>query len=269
MISIITPVYNGEKFIESCLKVVIDQNCPNMEHIIIDGGSKDSTVEIIKQYADKYSHIHWISEPDKGQSDAMNKGISMAKAEIIGILNVDDFYEPNVLNRVLEIFQKLSQPSLVVANCNIWDHQGKLKEINKPKNLKITDLLLGWTFAPPPVNPSAYFYHKSLHDKIGLYDVNEHYAMDIDFLLRAVPAARVQYIDETWGNFRYLEGTKSFEDFKANQAEKRYNNMLNTYRKKLPFTLQIYLSILVRIKYFLRHPQDLIPSIMKRIKFKL
>ncbi|ACK65222.1 glycosyl transferase family 2 [Rippkaea orientalis PCC 8801] len=267
MISIITPVYNGEKFIESCIKVVLEQNCTDIEHIIIDGGSKDSTVEIIKQYAAKYSHIRWISEQDQGQSDALNKGIIMAKGEILGLLNVDDFYEPNVLNKVSKMFSTLPQPTLVVANCNIWDNEGNLKQINKPNKLKITDLLLGWTFAPPPVNPSAYFYHKSLHDKIGLYDINEHYAMDIDFLLRAVQAAHVKYIDEIWGNFRYLENTKSYQDFQRNQAIDRYNRMLDTYRKKLSATLQIYLAILVRIKYFWRHPQDLIPSITKRITF--
>ena len=65
MISIITPVYNGEKFIESCMKVVINQNCLDVEHIIMDGGSKDGTVDIIKQYAEKYPHIRWVSEKDK------------------------------------------------------------------------------------------------------------------------------------------------------------------------------------------------------------
>ena len=105
MISVITPVYNGEQFIESCIKVVIDQACPGVEHIILDGDSTDRTVEIIKWYADQYPHILWVSEKDEGQSDAMNKGIAMAKGEIIGILNVDDFYEPNVLNRVSEIFK--------------------------------------------------------------------------------------------------------------------------------------------------------------------
>ena len=133
MISIITPVYNGEKFIESCIKVVIDQNCPDVEHIIMDGGSKDRTIDIIKQYAEKYPHIRWISEKDKGQSDAMNKGIAMAKGEIVGILNVDDFYEANVLNRVIENFKSLPEPSLLVGNCNILDGEDNFIEINKPE----------------------------------------------------------------------------------------------------------------------------------------
>ncbi|MDF5711529.1 MAG: glycosyltransferase [Nostoc sp. S4] len=78
MISVITPVYNGEKFIESCLQVVIKQNFSEVEHIIVDGGSTDKTIDIIKHYANQYSHIRWISEKDRGQSDAINKGIYLS-----------------------------------------------------------------------------------------------------------------------------------------------------------------------------------------------
>lgn len=75
MLSIITPVFNGKRFIEFCIKNVSEQNCPDAEHIIVDGGSTDGTVEIVKSYADKYPHIRWISKKDRGQSDAMNKGM--------------------------------------------------------------------------------------------------------------------------------------------------------------------------------------------------
>ena len=135
---------------------MIEQNCGDVEHIIIDGGSQDGTVTIIKQYAEKYPHIRWISEADQGQSDAMNKGLDMAKGNIISFLNVDDYYEPLVLNKIQKFFNNLPEPSLLVGNCNIWDSQGNLKGVNKPSKLHITDLLLGWTFAQPPVNPSAY-----------------------------------------------------------------------------------------------------------------
>ena len=105
MISVITPVYNGERFIEACIQVVIDQQCPDVEHIIVDGGSNDQTVDIIKRYAEQYSHIRWLSEKDQGQSDAMNKGIAIAKGEILAILNVDDDYEVNVLTILLTFFE--------------------------------------------------------------------------------------------------------------------------------------------------------------------
>ena len=87
-LSIITPVYKGVKFIDSCIQNVIDQNCSEIEHMIIDGDSTDTTIEIIKQYAKQYPHIRFLLEPVKGQSDAMNKGIKMAKGNIIGILNI-------------------------------------------------------------------------------------------------------------------------------------------------------------------------------------
>jgi glycosyltransferase involved in cell wall biosynthesis len=239
MISIITPVYNGERFIEFCIKSVIEQNCTDVEHIIVDGCSPDRTVEIIRKYAENHPHIHWISEKDKGQSDAMNKGIAMAGGEILGFLNVDDYYEPNVLNRVIEIFKTLPEPGLVIGNCNVWGNSGDIQWINKPGNLKLTDLLIGNESKNPfPVNPSAYFYHKSLHQKIGLYSVDEHFAMDIDFLLRAVQGATVRYINETWGNFRYIEGTKTFDDFKRGEANLRFYTLLVKYRKELPLFQQ-------------------------------
>lgn len=269
MISVITPVYNGEKFIESCIKVVIEQNCPNVEHIIIDGGSKDRTVEIIKQYAEHYPHIRWISEKDQGQSDAMNKGIAMAKGEIISFLNVDDFYEPNVLNPVLKLFEKLPEPSLVVGNCNIWGDSQELILINKPKKLKI-EYLLSET-SPFPYNPSAYFYHKSLHQKIGLYKVDEHYMMDIDFICKAVQAAKVKYVNKTWGNHRHIEGTKTVSLVKSGRHALYHASLLDEHRRKLPLLQQrIVMSLKVlsnkldkltyyshRIKYYFANPQKL------------
>lgn len=243
MISIITPVYNGERFIEFCLQNVIAQNCSDIEHIIVDGGSTDKTVEIIKQYAEKYPHISWISEKDKGQSDAMNKGINMAKGEVLSFLNVDDYYEPNVLNRVLEIFQNLPNPSFLVGNCNLWNDEEELIAINKPKKMHFYDLLLGWDVNPFPANPSAYFYHKSIHEKIGLYDVEDHDAMDLHFLLQTVQVATVKYIDETWGNFRVIEGTKTYNSNKNGETLKRIRIILENYRQKLPFDLQVKLAL--------------------------
>ncbi|QIR37808.1 glycosyltransferase [Tolypothrix sp. PCC 7910] len=269
MISIITPVYNGEKFIETCIQVVIDQNCTDVEHIIVDGGSKDHTVNIIKQYAEKYPHIRWISEKDKGQSDAMNKGIAMAKGEILSILNVDDYYEPNVLNKVSEIFKSLPEPSFLVGNCNIWDENNSLVLINKPKNMKLKDLLKGWKINPIPANPSAYFYHTSIHKKIGLYNIEEHYGMDLDFILRVVQAAHVKYIDETLGNFRLHNETKTFNSIATGETKSETKRILRKYRKKLPLLQQWQIAIRYdfldevedKISYFSKNPQKIISKI--------
>jgi glycosyltransferase involved in cell wall biosynthesis len=238
MISIITPVLNGEKHIEACLQHVIDQKCSDIEHIIVDGLSIDNTIHIVKSYADHHPHIKWISEKDSGQSNAMNKGISLAEGRILNILNVDDYYQPGVLNKIAEIFEGLPEPSFLVGNCNILHANGDLKKINEPNRLGITDLLLGLRlgkrFGVHPVNPSAYFYHSSLHRLVGPYDEHEHYAMDVDFILKAVQAAHVEYVDEIWGNFRLLEGTKTVTDKHKGLFQARKDALFRKHLRLLP-----------------------------------
>ncbi|BAU11430.1 glycosyltransferase [Leptolyngbya sp. NIES-3755] len=247
MITVITPVYNGEQYIESCLRSVIQQDCAEVEHLIIDGGSSDRTIEIVKRYAENYPHIRWVSEKDQGQSDAMNKGIRLAKGEIVGFLNVDDYYEPEVLNQAVELFKSLPVPSFIVGNCNVWDDHGNLKKYNRPKKLSLPDLLLGANIHPHPVNPSAYFYHACLHDTIGLYNVDEHFALDVDFILRAVQVATVKHIDRTWGNYREIAGTKTVTDWQTGQGAARSAALLKRYRDRLPVLARTQNAILYTV----------------------
>lgn len=235
-LSIITPVFNGIKFIEYCIQNVIGQKCSDIEHIIVDGDSSDGTVEIIKSYADRYGHIRWVSEKDMGQSDAMNKGIAMAGGNILGFLNVDDYYESGALDFVLDKFTSLPEPSLLVGNCAVWGDGGEVLWVNKPKHLNRNKLLAAdERYYPFPVNPSAYFYHKSLHDSIGLYDVTEHYVMDIDFILRAIKNSHAEYVDVQLGNYRYIEGTKTFIDSSDGKGNKRFMKLINNHINTLEF----------------------------------
>jgi glycosyltransferase involved in cell wall biosynthesis len=231
MISVITPVHNKEKYILQCLKNVKAQNCEDMEHIVIDGLSSDRTVEIIKGYAGKNPHLRWVSEPDLGQSDAMNKGIRMARGTVLGILNADDFYEPGVLCRVAKLFESFPEPSFVAANCKVLGESDKLLYINKPKNLRLKDLLQGFKLNPHPINPSAYFYHTSLHQAIGFYEVGDHQSMDLEFIFRAVQRANIHYRDEIWGNYRYIPGTKTFEAMKTGKLKELERALFERYRK--------------------------------------
>lgn len=196
MITIITPVLNCSRFIEYCIKNVISQNCNYAEHIIIDGGSTDGTLEIIQKYAKESAHIKFISEKDSGQSEAMNKGLKLAKGVVIGFLNADDYYEPNTLNKVIDYIQNLPTPSMIVGNSNVWDNN-KLLYISKPKNIGLFRLLYGYHPNVFPINCSQYFYHKSLHEYIGEFEINEHYAMDVQFILKALHKAKqVKYFNE-------------------------------------------------------------------------
>ena len=242
MISVITPVLNGERFIADCIKVVIQQSCYNLEHIIVDGQSQDRTVEIIKSYASKHTHLRWISEKDAGQSDALNKGIAMAKGSILALLNVDDYYEPNILPRVAQMFNKFPNPALLVGNCNVWDHDGNLLYVNKPSKLKLDELLLGWHVNQHPVNPIAYFYHKSIHDIIGPYRHDVQIGQDLPFVLSAVQVAYVKYVNELFGNWRKVEGTLTLSDQRSGFAKQRKEGIMKEYFAELSFFKRFYIQ---------------------------
>ena len=115
--SVITPSFNNAQYIEQTIKSVLEQNYPNFEHIVIDGGSTDGTVEILK----KHSHLKWVSEKDEGQADALNKGFRMATGDIIAWINSDDWYEPNIFGNIAEWFERNPDKNIVMGDCNLID----------------------------------------------------------------------------------------------------------------------------------------------------
>lgn len=275
MISIITPVYNSEKYIEACINNVIEQRCPDIEHLIIDGGSTDNTTRVIEHYSSKHAHIRWVSEKDNGQSEAMNKGLSLAQGAVIGILNVDDFYQPGVLRRVTQILQFVNEPAFIVGNCVMMDEAGKPIDVSKPKNVTHIRMLLGKMVQPYPINPSAYFYHKSLHESVGGYSLDDHYHMDIDMVFRLLKIANIYYFDEHWGNFRLIDGTKTSENIHSGLMEERQHRIVRKYQKELPrwqklFVLPIYAicrtGLFVTTKYFMQHPEEFFPRLLNRFR---
>jgi len=116
-ISIVTPSFNQGAYIEENIKSVLRQNYPNFEHIIIDGSSTDGTIDILK----KYDHLIWVSERDKGQSEAINKGFKTANGEIIGWLNSDDCYEPDAFSTIVRELNKAEDKYIVFGDCNLID----------------------------------------------------------------------------------------------------------------------------------------------------
>lgn len=211
--------------------------------MIIDGGSTDGTVEIIQRYAGKHPHIRWLTEADRGQPHAMNKGLARAGGRIVGFLNVDDFYEPGALTDIVGRFAQLPEPTLLVGNCNVWDDDAKLMNVNKPAQISLLNLLRGKYDVAFPRNPSAYFYHKSLHDLIGPYDLKAHFGMDVHFIFRAVQNAKVTYVDKTWGNYRYLRTTKTYEDVESGKNSIRVRLITEHYRREQPDYVKAWLRV--------------------------
>lgn len=261
-ISIVTPVFNCKRYIRSCIENVVSQNCGSLEHIIVDGGSTDGTVEIIKDAAKEYSHIRWLSEPDKGQSDAMNKGVKMARGEIIGTLNADDFYSKDIINDILLKFESLPENSVLIGNCNVWSAENKLKFVNKPKALSYRQVILLTDILPFLSNPSSMFYHKKIHTISGHYDVNEHYSLDLDMMARLFKGAdNVFYIDKVLGNFMNIEGTKSFEIDRKNQVHKIQKKLFLKHVNNL----DLFEKILLKILFYILHERKV--RYLKRIVY--
>lgn len=242
-ISIITPVYNGLPYIKQCIENVAGQihnlaRQNDIEHFIVDGGSTDGTTDVIRKQSEAFPHIRWISEPDKGQSDAMNKGIKLAKGEVIGILNVDDFYVPGMLNEVAECMRRLPANSFMAGNCKIWDNDGHCFMYNRPHSMSISELyynIIAKHFEDNPnifpYNPSAYFYHKSIHGVVGYYETQDHYTMDFDFIVRLVLNAdkiNLFYKNAYWGNFRQIPDSKTFQQTVLGNS---LNNLLATFNR--------------------------------------
>jgi glycosyltransferase involved in cell wall biosynthesis len=229
---VLTPVLNGERFISGCLDNVLTQECAEVEHLIVDGGSSDATEAIVRERMPRHDSIRWIQERDANQSRALNLGVEQSQGRIIGVLNVDDFYEPGTLARVFELFRGLPSPALAVGNCNAWEGDSLLY-VNRPTDLRFEKLLLGPEFYPFPFNPGGYFYDKSLHELVGPYDVSDEYSMDLDFLLRAVRVAHVVYVDETWGNYRIHPEAKTVREREQGSHDRRRNRLLRRYRRML------------------------------------
>jgi len=176
-ISIVTPSYNQGQFIEETIRSVLLQGYPNLEYIIIDGGSTDNSVEIIKKY-EKWLTC-WVSEPDKGQSDAINKGWRKSTGEILAWLNSDDLYLPDTLNIVAEYFSKNPKSLMIYGNCKLINKRGEEIEVLGGFSFDAYRLLT-FNYIPQP----SLFLRKGAFERVKLLDIDLHYIMDWDLLLR-------------------------------------------------------------------------------------
>jgi len=200
-ISIITPSYNQGRFIERTIKSVLDQKYPNLEYIVVDGGSADDTVKILKKYSSK---LQWVSEEDNGQADAINKGIRMSTGEIISYLNSDDAYEPGSFKIIADYFTNNPKAMLVYGKGKHIDKNDKYIE-DYPS--KPTDYL-GLHPTCSICQPTA-FWRRELIEEIGYFDASLKYAMDYEYWIRASEKYSLNYIYKYLGNTRFYAETKT------------------------------------------------------------
>ena len=202
-ISIVTPSFNQAPFIEENILSVVNQKYPNLEHIIIDGNSTDGTVGILK----RYSHLRWISEPDNGQTHALNKGFRMTTGEIVGWVNSDDTYCPDILNSVAERF---NDPAVMVVCGDGYEIDDKGQIIKPVSSLRATpeDLIRYWKWHYEFIQPS-FFFRRKVFDEVGYLDESLYYAMDVEFFIRLGKRYKFDYLKKPLANLRYYSTTKT------------------------------------------------------------
>ncbi|MCC5944977.1 MAG: glycosyltransferase [Bernardetiaceae bacterium] len=201
-ITVVTPSYNQGVFIEQTIRSVLSQNYPNLEYIIIDGGSNDASVDIITKYAQALTY--WESKPDRGQSHAINKGFQRATGDIITWLNSDDTFTENALHKVAQYFTQNPEIALLHGKTIIWG-KGMEERIDgaSPKDLEARAL-----GSLPFPQPSS-FFKRRMFEEFGALSEDLHYGMDYDFFVQILlnyPALRV---DDVFSRYLYHEASKS------------------------------------------------------------
>lgn len=233
-LTVITPVFNGVRHIEACLNNVKEQGCDSIEHLIVDGGSSDGTLEVVRRRMESDPAVRLVEGPDRGQSNALNKGVVAASAPILGNLNVDDRYLPGTLALAISKLQGAPEPSFLWGACRVHDHLNGNEYIQYPGNLVAWRMLLGWNVEPHPVNPASYFYHRKLHFVAGLFDESEHFALDLEFLLRASLYVRsVIAVRDVLGVYEMAPGTKTYVDLQSGDSAERVNRIFKRFESHL------------------------------------
>tara|TARA_R110000796_G_scaffold129672_6_gene245374 strand:- start:1598 stop:2389 length:792 start_codon:yes stop_codon:yes gene_type:complete len=200
-ISVLTPSFNSGNYLEKSIQSVLNQSYKDWEHIVVDGGSTDNTVDILKSF----KHLKWVSEADKGQSDAMNKAFKMCTGDIIMYLNADDYFYSDAFYTIIKNFENQQNVDMFVGNLHI-EKNGKLEPRVKATILWKNLSVLKGRF---PLNPVSYAYKRHVQERIGDFPVNEHYTMDYWFLIRAFYLFKIVKIEDFLGCFVFVENNKS------------------------------------------------------------
>jgi glycosyltransferase involved in cell wall biosynthesis len=197
LVSIITPSFNQCQYLEATIQSVLAQDYPNIEYLVIDGASTDGSQEIIKKYQKKLAY--WVSEKDKGQTDAINKGFSKAKGQIFAWLNSDDLYYPNAVSEAVESLTHHPQVGLVYGELDFIDEQNRLIGKFNARQTDLKRLRNGYIHIPQP----AAFFRADLWKQVGPLDPSFFFAMDYDLWVRLARVSQIKYLPgKIWAKFR-------------------------------------------------------------------
>jgi len=202
-VTVVTPSFNQARYLEAAIRSVFLQDYPRLEYMIVDGGSTDDSVDIIKRYESKLAW--WVSEKDKGQTDAINKGFARAKGDILAWLNSDDTYEPGVVSAAVKYLQEHLEVGMVYGDANFINEEGRVIGKFASAQTDYRRLRQGYVHIPQ----QTMFFRAGLWKQVGPLDPSFYFAMDYDLWTRIAARSEIKYVPQTWANFRLHSSGKT------------------------------------------------------------
>ncbi|MCX8061063.1 MAG: glycosyltransferase [Anaerolineales bacterium] len=246
-ISIITPTLNRADYLEQTILSVLNQNYPNLEYFVIDGGSSDGTLEILQRYSNQ---LCYLSEKDKGQSDALNKGLRLVSGEIVAYLNADDEYEPNALLRIGQFFTRYPEAHWVSGKCKIINNIGQeiLKPVTLYKNFLLTTKSRTLLLIVNYISQPATFWRREVIDRVGYFDLNLSAVMDYDYWLRISNVFPLYVVQDYLARFR-MHSTSKTVISALNEWDEELNLMRRYTKSKILLFLHRFHRCLITRGY--------------------
>lgn len=251
LVSIVTPSFNQARFLEATLQSVLSQDYPNMEYIVIDGGSSDGSLEILERYSSRLTY--WCSEPDAGQTDAINKGLARAGGKILAWLNSDDIYFPGAVARAVAFLQAHPEVGMVYGEALYIDENGRPIGRFPAAQTDWRRLRRGYVHIPQ----QAAFFRASLWRLVGPLDPALFFAMDYDLWLRIAELSPIRFVPEIWAGFRLHGSAKTLS-----AASRCWPEMWRVYRRQGGAPLSVFGA-----KYALRRLLE--PVMPIRLRWRL
>ena len=236
LVTIVTPSFNQAAYLEETIQSVLAQEYRDIQYILIDGGSMDGSLKVIKKYASRLDY--WVSEKDSGQTDALNKGLALTKGKYCGWINADDRLKPNAVAEAVEYLEKNSHVGMVYGDADFIDAKGSVLGKFAARQTDYAKLLKGYVHIPQ----QSAFWRASLWWQVGPLNPDVTFAMDYDLWVRLAKLSKLKYLPKLWAEFRLHQESKTLRnDMRA------WEDMLKVHKREGGSAFSVIVA-----KYWLR-----------------